>query len=134
MYDFYYKYLGVPFKFNGNSITEGYDCINLCCALAKDRGLPIKNINHTNETILTYSHIFDTELHKSDWKRLDSNEDKTDSIVVFKINGVISHVGYMVDNDRFVHIMEKSNVTLDRVSSVVWNRRVVGYYKYNVIE
>lgn len=123
----YYKYLGVNFKFNGNSIEEGYDCINLCCAIAKDRGVPMMNINHEFTNINTYHYLFNIR-ETSVWEKL--NKPMADTLVVFKINGKISHVGYMLDELQFVHIMEHSKVTVEKITSLQWERRIVGFYRY----
>lgn len=123
----YYKYLGASFKFNGNSLAEGYDCINLCCAIAKDRNVPMKNINHSFTNIDNYHSLF-SERESSEWKSITEN--LSDSLVVFKINGKISHVGYMLDDLCFIHIMENSKVTVEKITSPQWERRIVGFYKY----
>lgn len=121
------KYLGIPYVFYGNTL-KGLDCINLCELVAKDRGIFIPNINHLNTTEGTYSSLFNLKDCTKLWDVY--SEPIADSLVLFKINGVVNHVGYMLDDDQFIHIMKESKVTVDRVSRVNWNRRVVGYYKY----
>lgn len=123
----YYKYLGASFKFNGNSIAEGYDCINLCCAIAKDKNIPMKNINHSFMNMDTY-HVLFSERESSEWLKVTDNV--KDSLVVFKINGKVCHVGYMLDDLCFIHIMEHSKVTVEKITSPQWERRIVGFYKY----
>lgn len=125
-----YKYLGTNFKFNGNSIEEGFDCINLCCAIAKDRGIPMKNINHSFTNIDNYHNLFEQKDNNSEWLPLTHLDDLTNSLVVFKINGKISHVGYMLDDVMFIHIMEHSKVTIEKITSPQWERRIVGFYRY----
>lgn len=125
-----YKYLGTNFKFNGNSIEEGFDCINLCCAIAKDRGVPMKNINHSFTNIDNYHNLFEQKDNNSEWLPLTNLDDLTNSLVVFKINGKISHVGYMLDEVMFIHIMEHSKVTIEKITSPQWERRIVGFYRY----
>lgn len=125
-----YKYLGTNFKFNGNSIEEGFDCINLCCAIAKDRGVPMKNINHSFTNIDNYHNLFEQKDNNSEWLPLTNLDDLTNSLVVFKINGKISHVGYMLDDVMFIHIMEHSKVTIEKITSPQWERRIVGFYRY----
>lgn len=125
-----YKYLGTNFKFNGNSIEEGFDCINLCCAIAKDRGVPMKNINHSFTNIDNYHNLFEQKDNNSEWLPLTNLNDLTNSLVVFKINGKISHVGYMLDEVMFIHIMEHSKVTIEKITSPQWERRIVGFYRY----
>jgi len=126
MYD-YYKYLGAPYKFNGSSISEGFDCINLCIQIGKDRGINIPNINHKNNSINNYFSLFNIRNDNTQFKKVQQQKDV---LVVFKVGGRISHVGYMLDNDNFIHIMEKSNVSIERISDGTWKNRVIGFYKY----
>lgn len=125
------KYLGVPYKFHGTSIVEGLDCANLCTLVGKDLGVNIPNINHTNYTKDTYSSLFSVKDNYSLWTKV---EPMANTLCVFKINGVIQHVGYMLNEFEFIHIMENSKVTVDVLDSVQWNRRLVGCYKYIGLE
>lgn len=121
------KYLGTNYKFNGQNIEEGLDCINLCCLVAKDLDFFIPNINHLNNTIENYSGLFGMKDNKSLW---ESSEPMLNRLALFKINGVIKHVGYMLNEFEFIHIMEGSKVTVDTLENIQWKRRIVGCYRY----
>lgn len=121
------KYLGTNYKFNGDNIKDGLDCINLCCLVAKDLGYYIPNINHIMCTIDNYQRLFDVRNDKALWEAV---EPQLNTLVVFKINGVVKHVGYMLNNYQFIHILEGSRVTVDFVTNPQWAKRIVGYYKY----
>lgn len=125
--DSHIKYLGCNFKWNGSSIAEGFDCINLCKALAKDRGVEIPNINHSMFNLDNYHVLFAQRDDTAIW---ESVEPQADVLVVFKVNGEVRHVGYMINKLQFVHIMEKSKVTVEKITSPQWERRIVGFYKY----
>lgn len=127
MNEILFKYLGSPYKFHGSSKEEGYDCINLCISLGKDFGVPIPNINHINFTEENYSGLFNTRENQSLWKKVSP---KAHTLVVFKINGVVKHVGYMINEFDFIHIMENSKVSIESIDSVQWSRRFVGCYQY----
>ncbi len=120
------KYLGTPYEYLGSTL-KGLDCINLCVLVGKDRGINIPNINHSNTNIHSYSGLFDVKDNINLWEKTTAQKDV---LVVFKINGIARHVGYMLDDDQFIHIMQDSRVTVDRVSSFQWEKRVVGFYKY----
>lgn len=122
----YIKYLGTKYLYEGNSIREGYDCINLCCALAKDRNIKMKNINHSYCDINSYHHLFNLR-NTQEFLKVKPQKDV---LVVFKIAGKISHVGYMLDNTSFIHIMENSSVTVEKITNANWEKRVIGFYKY----
>lgn len=124
----YIKYLGVNYKYNGNSILEGFDCINLCCAIAKDRGIYLPNINHTDFNINNYGlRMKEVKDTPNIWKKVAPQEN---ALVLFKIHGVIKHVGYMIDKYSFIHITEGSKVTVERLTSPQWNKRIEGFYVY----
>lgn len=126
----YYKYLGVKYSYNGNSIAEGFDCMNICCAIAKDRGIPMLNVNltdHSNTTIDTYHYMFNM---RNDVKLWELVKPKSNVLVVFKIAGRVGHVGYMLDDLNFIHITQGSRVTVEKITSPQWEKRIVGFYKY----
>jgi cell wall-associated NlpC family hydrolase len=52
------------------------------------------------------------------------------AIIVFKIFGVPVHVGIMIDQVRFIHAMPGFNVSIDRIDSAKWNRRIEGFYTW----
>lgn len=123
----YLKYLGVPYTFNGTSLEEGFDCITLCNAIAKDRGIPMMNVNHINTNINTYHYLFNLKDDKTLWENVLP---QGNVLVVFKVAGKISHVGYMLDKLNFIHILENSKVTVEKITNPTWNKRIVGFYKY----
>lgn len=121
------KYLGVPYKFQGRSIAEGLDCVNLCTLVGKDFGIKVPNINHSLFTTENYSTLFEVRQNINLWKEV---QPKANTLCVFKINGVVKHVGYMLNEFDFIHIMENSKVTVDSINSIQWSRRFVGCYEY----
>lgn len=122
------KYLGVPYKFQGNSISEGLDCVNLCTLVGEDFGIQVPNINHSFYTEHNYSVLFNKV--KEDKNLWVECKPKANSLCAFKINGVVKHVGYMLNEYDFIHIMENSKVTVDSIDSIQWSRRFVGCYEY----
>lgn len=121
------KYLGTEYKYQGNSIKEGFDCINLCCAVGKDLGVYIPNINHNMFDEESYPVLFNSRKDLNLWKEV---EPKANTLCVFKINGTIQHVGYMIDSNQFIHIMQGSKVTVDTIDNIQWSRRLVSCYEY----
>lgn len=121
------KYLGAEYKYQGDSLKEGFDCINLCCAVGSDLGVYIPNINHSMFDSKSYQGLFNIRDDKSVWKE---TVPKANTLCVFKINGVVQHVGYMLDDNQFIHIMEGSRVTVDSLDNIQWSRRLVHCYEY----
>lgn len=51
-------------------------------------------------------------------------------IVVFRVLGYASHVGFTLGYDRFVHCWEGSNAVVMERLSFDWGSRIVGCYEY----
>lgn len=50
-------------------------------------------------------------------------------MVAIRIGRLVSHCGYMIAPDRFLHAWEKTGgVTTQRLD--VWHRNIIGYYRY----
>lgn len=122
------KYIGVPYKLYGTD-TKGIDCTNLVIKVAKDRGINMPNINHFNYTEQT-SYIGITKTRNNPKLFIKLEKPTKDSIVVLSVNGIAGHVGYMLDEVYFIHIMPKRNVKIERIDSLLWRNSIVGYYKY----
>lgn len=121
------KYLGVKYKFNGDTL-QGLDCINLCCLVAKDCGLYIPNVNYSRRNLVDYHLLLNQERVKTSlWQEVEPQEH---ALAVFRVNGEIRHVGYMLNSTDFIHIMDKSSVTVESINSVLWRNKLVGCYKY----
>ena len=122
----YMKYLGTSYLYGGNDV-DGIDCINLCTLVGRDRGVLIPNVNHQHKTFNNYHSLFDIRNDVSNWIKVQA---QPDVLVVFRVSGRVGHVGYMLDSRRFIHILEGSSVTIERVDDAMWEKRIVGFYQY----
>jgi len=52
--------------------------------------------------------------------------------VLFAVGGPYKlHIGVMVDNDKFIHILRNNTVSIERISHPFWKSKVKGLYKWN---
>jgi len=58
-------------------------------------------------------------------------EIKKDNVVLFRIAGYIRHIGYMIDDKHFIHVLKGRNVTIESVEDTIWKNRVAGAYKWS---
>lgn len=120
------KYLGIPFKMYGED-EKGIDCANLACLVARGRGHYIPNINHFEYTEATAFKGFKKQFNRQQFKEV---EKQSDSIVLLKVNGIAGHVGYMLSEKYFIHVLPKRDVTIENINSLLWKNSVVGFYKF----
>lgn len=123
----YVKYLNIPYKYRGTT-TEGLDCIGLCQMIARDNDIIIGNINYDHIPLDLVSNVFDINMNnEGKYKQV---EPRANTLIVFRVMGKIQHIGFMVSDNKFLHIMEGTRVTLESIYSPVWAKRIVGYYEY----
>lgn len=52
-------------------------------------------------------------------------------VTFFIVPRITSHIGMvMPDRYRFIHILEKSSVSIDRLDRPDWGRRITGYWEH----
>jgi cell wall-associated NlpC family hydrolase len=52
------------------------------------------------------------------------------ALITFRIGRHVSHVGYLLPRERFIHCWERTGgVTVERLDE--WERRIAGYYEFN---
>jgi cell wall-associated NlpC family hydrolase len=121
--------LGKEFEIGGTGENNKYDCYNLCRELYKRIGKDIPMFNSPNEPNLIEEVVIKgREL----FKELDKPEPYC--LVLFTLKfPYVSHVGVVLEDcRRFIHIMPKSKVTVERLDDISWNHRVRGYLSWLV--
>ena len=67
-------------------------------------------------------------LNGNHWK---PSAPKKGCAVALRVNGYISHVGYMVNDKEFIHIMKETGVVKVKIKSPKWAKRILGFYTYD---
>jgi hypothetical protein len=127
----YNKYIDIPYVDRGRD-SSGLDCWGLVRLVYSDRyniELPsfyhsyntVKDIHRTSEVIA---------VHKEQWNALSTPE--VGCVVLFRIMGHDTHVGVYIGDNKFLHIRPGTNSAIESLDSVHWNKRISGYYKYNL--
>ena len=58
------------------------------------------------------------------------SEAREGDLVFFNTTGGISHVGFYLQNNKFVHASSSDGVTVSDLDEGYWSRRVVGFGRY----
>jgi len=117
--------LGKTFKYGGRGEDE-YDCWGLCMEVMKRVGKQLPDYGFATDArdihtmIQKYSGNFEEIQHPEPY-----------CLVAFYIRyPYVSHIGVMLDPPYFIHILEKSNVTIERIDTPLWVKRVAGFYRW----
>lgn len=122
----YEDLLGKSFKFGGEG-PDDYDCFNLARELYRRLGKDLPQFSHPTETSLIAQAVLEG---KQVFEELSKPEPYC--LVLFMVKPpYVSHVGVVLeDKIRFIHIMEKCSVCVERLDSLTWERKIRGYYRW----
>jgi cell wall-associated NlpC family hydrolase len=120
--------IGTPFAYGGRG-PDAYDCYGLALEIKRRLGQLPPDFDHPqtpeeiHRVILSARDRFVSLPHPSPF-----------CFVTFTLRfPFTSHVGIvMEDKYRFIHVMEKANVCIERLDSLTWKRRITGYYEWQV--
>ena len=122
--------IGKPFRDDGRG-PEGYDCYGLVMEVMRRYGveLPDYGLPGPEHTPAAIDAAATTA--RPDWVEIPSPIPGCLVAIAYPYPGLISHVGVVIDADRFIHARAATGgVTIDRLSSPAWRKRIRGYYKY----
>jgi len=124
-YSIYGDLLGTKFKFGGRTIKEGLDCLGLMYIMCDILEIPLP---HQPSVIDRKLRSAAFEKGKEMFVEIDKAE--PGCFVCFRMAGIASHIGMMIDNIRFIHVMRSKTVCIEKVNSLVWRDRLEGFYKF----
>lgn len=119
----YADLIGVPFKVGGRDLN-GLDCYGLVRVMYERAGKEIHdapstaNPDENNALINLYA--------VQNWIK---TEKKPGVVVLFRVGRYICHVGYLVDNDNFIHSWQGTSGVV-KEPLLTWKKRIVGFYEY----
>lgn len=117
--------LDKEFEYHGRG-PEVYDCYGLAMEVGRRVGIAFPP--HPSYTSLHEKHEAIINGVKN-WKKLDSPE--LYSIVVFSIRPpYVTHVGVVLEYNRFIHICKGTRVTIERFDKDPWKNKVRGFYQW----
>jgi cell wall-associated NlpC family hydrolase len=124
----YSDLLGKEFAYGGRG-PETFDCWGLCEEIYRRLGrTPPRYPTPVGGNPEAIHNLI--QRHKGAFIRLESPEPWC--FAVFSLRGrYVSHIGIVLEDSwHFIHILEKSRVAKERLDSIVWKRRVRGFYRW----
>jgi cell wall-associated NlpC family hydrolase len=118
--------LPVPFVDGGRSLT-GFDCYGLSMEMYRRFGIELPDYKICCED----ASAVNTQINNSrlEWVKCEG-ELPVPCLVVMQISGTAfcNHTGVYLGNGKFIHTREKVGVSIDRIDSMLWKRRIEGFY------
>jgi len=120
-------YVGIPYKLSGRD-RDGLDCWGLIRLIHKEQfgnDLPsFSEHDHSHEKI---REIMAEQREK--W--ISTDTPKIGDVVLFRVLGAPSHVGMYIGDKSFIHAKQGINSSIERYDSIFWEKRIVGFYRYD---
>lgn len=114
--------IGTPFEYGARG-PHAYDCYGLLRELYARDGIDIPDYESPSDRSRIAA-LMAGELRL--WRKLPGPQ--PGAAIVFRIVN-LTHVGYCLDDDWFLHTWEKSGgVCRERLTH--WERRIIGFYEY----
>ena len=125
------KYIGIPFKKNGNDLT-GLDCWRLVVKVYENE-LNIK----LPERAGVYPDTSD-DSQREVCRQINEEKEKWQivttpkpfDVVLLRMGKWIIHCGIIVNKSQMMHTSEGINVSIESYTGMDWKNRVEGYYRY----
>ncbi len=125
------KYENIPFKEKGRDF-DGCDCWGLIYLFKKFE----ENIDVPTYTNKYLSPLEKEEIHnlvvneRLFWKEIPLGKEKFGDVINLRINGKDWHVGIVLNNKRFLHVMKSINTVIEKYTSLQWKNKIAGFYRY----
>ena len=116
--------LGKTFAYGGRGPFE-YDCYGLVMEVCKRRGIELPDFGSSPSA--SWIHRMITEGKKL---FLELKAPAPGCLVTFALRPPFTtHIGVVLENTtQFIHILERSQVTIERLDSPTWKKKITGYY------
>lgn len=125
------EYIHIPFKEHGRE-PDGCDCWGLARVIYKEKlGIELP-------TLLDYKNTKDSraiadlyeEEHK-EWENIPIGQEKEFDILVFKILGLPTHIGVVINKGMMIHCEYGSGTHITEYSKdIQWKKRLAGVYRH----
>lgn len=115
-------------EFERNGEGPNYDCWNLCREVYRRAGKYLPRFSDYIATIANRNNLI-CKIRKSSFIKIDKPEPL--AIVAFQLRPrMITHMGVVLDNCRFIHISKKCGVAIGRLDIGQWSKKIEGFYRY----
>ena len=123
---YYLDLLGKSFEYGGVGPSH-YDCKGLVFELYRRERIAFPHYEST-DSIEEQHKLFTEGLAKH---AIEIDKPESYCLVMFKIRPpYVSHIGVvMKDCQKFIHIMPKSSVSVERLDSPLWINKIAGFYR-----
>jgi cell wall-associated NlpC family hydrolase len=121
----YADLIGRPFLAGGRG--HALDCYGLVKLVLERNGIPAPDYPSAEDAGFNAGLIL--AAMEVGWEKVSTPE--ANCVVLFRMEQRAgTHVGIILDGARFLHVLKETGVCVERITSDVWKRRVIGFYRW----
>ena len=124
------SYMMVPVVPGGRTREGGVDCWGAVVLIYAEKlhiELPVYEDVNWKDSAAVWVAIAENE--KASWREVAPADRAEYDVVLLRIKGIPWHVGVLVDRNRFLHADPMRGMCVERLESVHWRSRIVGYHR-----
>lgn len=128
----YADLLGKPFRYGGRG-PEAFDCYGLAIELRRRAGLPMPEDYLSCSDLQKIGSSIEDGISRF---AFEIPEPRPCCLVTFHLHpAYTTHLGFVLaDCLRFVHVMERTPVAVERLDSLEWHAKISGFFEINPFE
>ena len=123
------KYIGIP-CIHGRNDENGMSCLAIAHNVLKEFGVntpALEFIDLPDDWYIEYPHLIEEKALETGYEIFDiDNLQQADVLLFAMIDGldVITHIGVMIDRDKFIHAVINTKSKVSRIKSKLWRDRL----------
>lgn len=123
------KYISIPFKEKGRDF-DGVDCYGLNYLIYKiEIGLLIPSYSDDYQSTEDAEELC-TLINKEKIKWTEVSTPLIFDSILIRMKGQPMHCGVYIGDGLFIHCLKGSGVTIEKIDSITWKNRILGFYRY----
>lgn len=122
----YSDLIGIPYKFNGRD-KSGMDCYGLVLEMFKRNNVTLPDYLYEDDSDATITKLISDNVEFA----VELERPEPYCAVLFRQHKFGTHMGVVLpDLSHFIHCSTGRNVAVEKLGSMRWYSKIMGYYKW----
>jgi cell wall-associated NlpC family hydrolase len=129
--DWIERYIGIEFEEVGRA--EFCDCWGLVRRMYHEQfkiELPSYDEYENTKELNKLSKLITDGKSEAEWLCIEKGSERLGDVILFQMQGFLCHVGFVLGNNKMLHIQRGKNSCIEDYNGLRWNKRVHSFYRH----